>query len=163
MKRLVAIVAAVAFFTGCVTVGSTARMTKAERREARRNFVEQSLDNRRYVIEVSAAQPKRYPYVPLSYGYSLEISGDTIKSYLPYYGRAYNIPYGGGKGLVFTAPISGYSDSGTIRGRRRIEVETVTDEDVYMYRIDLSDDGYAIVDVFARERESISFRGEMVE
>ena len=35
----------------------------------------------------------------LTSDYSLEIRNDSVYSYLPYFGVAYNVPYGGGKGL----------------------------------------------------------------
>lgn len=163
MKRLVIIAATAVSLLGCGTSRHAGGMTKSERKEARRSRVEQAADSRRFVIEVNTAQPRRYPQVQLSYGYSLEVAGDTIKSYLPYYGRAYNIPYGGGKGLDFTAPIKSYSDSGMKRGMRTIEIGTETGEDAYVYRIELSEDGYAGIEVFSKERESIAFRGEMGE
>ena len=39
----------------------------------------------------------------LTSDYSIEIRNDSVFSYLPYFGVAYNVPYGGGKGLIFNA------------------------------------------------------------
>lgn len=161
MKKLVFMVLAACVLAGCSVLREGDGMTRAERKEAKRNMITNALDGRRYVIEVRTANPQRYTQVPLDYGYSLEIAGDTLKSYLPYYGRAYNIPYGGGKGLNFTAPISGYDDRGSRRGVRHIELTAKNDEDTYLYIIDVSDSGYATIDVSSRERERISFNGEM--
>lgn len=41
--------------------------------------------------------------------YTLEIRNDSVFSYLPYFGVAYNAPYGGGKSLNFNASITGYT------------------------------------------------------
>lgn len=161
MKKLVFMALAATFMTACGTIQQGGDTTKAGRKEARRNMVVQALDNRRYTIGVSAAYPARHPQVILNYGYSLEIAGDTIRSYLPYYGRAYNIPYGGGKALNFTGIISQYAEKRGRQGTRHIEMLTTTDEDTYLYTIDVSDNGYATIDVSAKERERISFSGEM--
>lgn len=161
MRKLIFAALAAALLTGCATLLNNGTSTKNGLREARRNAIARMLDNRHYTIEADYAMPYRGTQIPLSYGYSLEISGDTIKSYLPYFGRAYNIPYGGGKGLNFTALINEYKESVTKHGTRHIELLTVTDEDSYLYKIDISDNGYASFDVVARERERISFHGEM--
>ena len=47
----------------------------------------------------------------LTSDYSLEIRNDSVYSYLPYFGVAYNVPYGGGKGLNFSAPLSEYTST----------------------------------------------------
>lgn len=161
MKKFVFAVLAAGILTGCGVLRENDGMTRAGRKEARRTMVANALDGRRYAIEVRTASPQRYPQVPLDYGYSLEIAGDSVISCLPYYGRAYNIPYGGGKGLNFTALISSYDDRGSRRGVRHIELVTRNDEDTYLYIIDVSNSGYATIDVSSKERERISFYGEM--
>ena len=41
-------------------------------------------------------------------------------SQLPYFGRAYSIPYGGGQGLMFNAPIDQYTMAMGKRGAAKI-------------------------------------------
>lgn len=53
-------------------------------------------------------QPMKGRSRALTSDYSIEIRNDSVFSYLPYFGVAYNVPYGGGKGLIFNAPITGY-------------------------------------------------------
>ena len=82
-------------------------------------------------------------------------------SYLPYFGRAYNVPYGGGKGLNFTAPIASYQEFLKRNGLRHIEIGVVNDEDTYLYTIEVFDNGSSSVDVHARQRERISYSGNI--
>ncbi len=42
--------------------------------------------------------------IPLTSLYSLEIRNDSVISYLPYYGRAYSIPYGGATDFIAAIP-----------------------------------------------------------
>ena len=46
--------------------------------------------------------------------------------------------------------------------RSHIEFTVTNEEDSYLFRIDVFDNGKAYIDVIARDRDSISFDGEMV-
>ena len=57
--------------------------------------VTNALNNRDYKIAIDRMYPMRGSSRHVSYGYSVEVRNDTLFSYLPYFGRAYNVPYGG--------------------------------------------------------------------
>ena len=97
----------------------------------------------------------------MSYGYSVTVRNDSLFSYLPYFGRAYDVPYGGGKGLNFDAPIESYKETQLKNGLRHIEIGLKNDEDTYLYTINVFDNGSSSIDVQSRRRESISYSGEM--
>jgi hypothetical protein len=80
---------------------------------------------------------------------------------LPYFGRAYNVPYGGGKGLSFSAPIGNYKEYQQKNDLRQIEINLTNDEDTYIYYIKVFDNGSSSIDVQSRQRESISYSGEI--
>ncbi len=138
------------------------RLAKAERQAEVARRVQTSLESRQYTIAVDWMKPLRGTPKHLSYGYELKINGDEMDSYLPYMGEAYRLPYGGGKGLNFKAPILNYVQTQTAGNCYLIEFDVVNDEDVFHYRIDLFSSGKAIIDIWARDRDSISFQGEMV-
>jgi hypothetical protein len=94
--------------------------------------------------------------------YELKVNGEELDCYLPYIGRAYRLPYGGGKGLNFKAPIQDYSIQQLTSNRSQIEFTVRNDEDVYLFRIDVFDNGKSIIDIMAQDRDAISFDGEMV-
>jgi hypothetical protein len=93
--------------------------------------------------------------------YSIKVSGDTLVSYLPFIGRAYNVPYGGGKGLDFTAKINEYHDIANAGGGHDIVINVANEEDVYFYTINVTTNGSAFISVSSRNRERISYTGEM--
>ena len=66
------------------------------------------IESENYKIDVNTAMPMRGRSIPLTSSYSLTIRNDSVISYLPYYGRAYSIPYGGGDGLNFKAILQKY-------------------------------------------------------
>ena len=78
-------------------------------------------------------------------------------------GRAYNVPFGGGKGLNFDAPIKNYRDGLWQKNLRKIDFDATNDEDTYHYTIDVYENGNATINVVARERAPITFSGMMKE
>ena len=90
--------------------------------------------------------------IPLTTPYGLQMKKDSVDVYLPYYGRAYQIPYGGGEGLRFKAPVENYS-SKLKKDRYRITFEATTSEDNFRFSVDLYDDGSANIHVTMRNRQ----------
>ncbi len=145
---------------GIITACST--MTAAERAE-RALAVEKALELRHYVVDVQMMYPYRGQAVNVTSTYSLEVKGDTLVSYLPYFGRAYNVPYGGGKGMNFTSLISSYEAVKDRQGRTHVRLVTDNDEDLIVFELEIFDNGHAAIDVHAREREPISYSGQLVD
>ena len=123
--------------------------------------VTNALNNRDYKIAIDRMYPMRGGSRHVSHGYSVEVRNDTLISYLPYFGRAYNVPYGGGKGLNFTAPIESYQEFMKRNGLRHIEIGVTNEEDTYFYTIEVFDNGNSSVEVRARQRERISYSGNV--
>lgn len=135
-------------------------MTSAERAE-RALAVENALATRHYAVSIQVMYPTRGGAVNVTPDFSLKVEGDTLVSYLPYFGRAYNVPPGGGKGLNFTAPIKRYEAAKDKKGRTHVLIVADNDEDVITYHLEIVDNGRASIDVRCRERESISYSGEL--
>ena len=127
-KYLISAVILVAMLTGCAT--SAERLERQAREAA---MVKEALQNRRYTIDIHMMHPLRGRAVNVTSNYSVEVKGDTLVSYLPYFGRAYQVPYGGGKGLNFIAPITGYQSETDRKGTTRIMLTSENDEDSYLY------------------------------
>lgn len=142
---------------GCVSSEERA----AQKAELTRK-VKVALDKRVYKISINRMLPMRGSSKNVSYGYSVEVRNDSLFSYLPYFGRAYEVPYGGGKGLSFEAPILHYQETMTKNGSQQIGIELTNEEDSYTYHITVFDNGSSSIDVQARKRESISYSGEMI-
>lgn len=150
-------IAMMLMLAGCSSLSSAER---AERQAAQMRAVAEGLANRHYKIGVRTMYPPRGMAKQVSYGYTVEVKGDTLVSYLPYIGRAYNVPYGGGKGLNFTALISEYNTRKDSKGTTYITIHVNNDEDILTYSLTVYEKGQANIDVRAREREPISYSGE---
>ena len=114
-----------------------------------------------FKVEVNYMKPFRGPNRHLSFGYEIRVSGDTLYSYLPYFGAAYNVPYGGGKGLNWDAPLTGYQVSAGRKGATIVEMTAYNGEDYFLYSLELMPNGTAYLNVRSRDREPISFSGDM--
>jgi len=125
--------------------------------------IKQQIENRNYKISVDYMIPAQGASRSLTSPYSLTIQGDTLISYLPYFGRAYNIPYGGGKGLNFTAPLFDYSLSFNSKGTANISLRARSEEDVFLYNIEIFNNWKATIRVTSNNRQEISFYGELEE
>jgi hypothetical protein len=146
-----------------VVLGSCATSEERAARNAENaKKVKAALDSKTFKISVNRMNPMRGASKSVSYGYSVEVRNDSLISHLPYFGRAYNVPYGGGKGLNFKAQIRNYRATFAGNNGYIVECDVPNDEDVFYYRINIFNSGKAIIDVWARDRNPISFQGEMV-
>lgn len=124
--------------------------------------VKVALDKRSYKISINRMLPMHGGSKSVSYGYFVTVRNDSLYSYLPYFGRAYDVPYGGGKGLSFEAPIGHYQETHAKSGLCQIDIELKNDEDNYSYHITVFDNGNSSIDVQSRKRDRISYTGEMI-
>jgi hypothetical protein len=142
--------------------GTGNRLARAEREARIASQVEAALDARQYTIAVDWMRPLGGMPRHVNSDYELKVNGDEMDSYLPYVGEAYRLPYGGGKGLNFKAAIYNYTLVPSGDKCYLIEFDVENEEDVFHYRINVFTNGKAIIDVWARDRDSISFQGELV-
>lgn len=156
MKNWIIFFVMAAALAGCAT---TAERMEREARTAAQ--VSEALASRHYTINVLMMYPQRGRAVNLTTNYSVEVKGDSLISYLPYFGRAYNVPYGGGKGLNFIAPITGYQTETDRKGMTRVVLTTENEEDRYQYVLEVSSSGDSYVQVQSRQRDFIRYSGRM--
>lgn len=141
--------------------GTSNGLTKAEREAAITRQVQECLDTRHYTIAVDWMKPLGGMARHVSSNFELKVNGEDMDCYLPYAGEAYRLPYGGGQGLNFKGKIQNYTIDYPTSNRSHIEFMVNNVEDVYHFRIDVFNNGRAIIDVYAQDRDAISFDGEM--
>ena len=122
--RLFFFVGIVLFFGG----QSLYSQSKKEREEQKAKEIKEMIENGRFTIEVDRALPMGGRTVHLTTPYSLEMRGDSAISYLPYFGRAYSLPYGGGVGMRFEESITDYQSTFDKKGTARIKFVARTKE-----------------------------------
>lgn len=144
-----------------IGIPTLSAQSKKEKKAQKKEAVKELIVSENYKIDVDRALPMQGKSVSLSSPYSLEIRNDSVFSHLPYYGRAYSIPYGGGSGLIFKEAIKEYKMEMDNKGRARIQFTARIPEDNYDFRVTVYDNGSANIDVTMQNRQSISFTGEV--
>ncbi len=134
---------------------------KAARLQAQAQQVDSLVRGMRFGVEVSAAFPQRGNMVNLNYDYGIQVHGDTLRSYLPYYGRAYQIPYGGGKALDFSERIQRRTLSQGKKGEQLLQMWVENDEDAYVYTLKVYPGGSIDLTVESHQRDRIRFTGRL--
>lgn len=135
---------------------------REERKELKEQTVKEKIESENYRIDINTAYPRRGRMIPLTSIYSVTIRNDSVFSQLPYFGRAYSIPYGGGQGLMFNAPIDQYTMVMGKRGAAKINFTAKSPKDQFRFRITIYSNGSSSIDVDMQNRESISFSGDLI-
>ncbi|MDR0795807.1 MAG: DUF4251 domain-containing protein [Tannerella sp.] len=143
-------------FASCSTTNAVAKSEMAQ-------TIKTQIEERHYKIEVARMFPMSGGARSLTSSYSLAINGDSIQSHLPYFGKAYSIPYGGGQGLVFEAPATDYTLNFNPKGTAEIKLLARSQDDTFRYHILISEDGNASIQVTSNNRQPIGYSGKMEE
>lgn len=160
MKKLLLLAAAAMMVAACSTSHLTSE-EKAMQQARTTQMVGRMIADRHFTVDVNYMQPMGAPSRPLSSGYRVTISGDTLISVLPYAGRGYNVPYGGGSGLHFTSKITAFNATHSAKGYYEVNVATQKEGDDLTYTLQIFDNGRSHISVISRQRDQITFNGDM--
>ena len=146
------VVIALLTFTGC----GTGKLSVDER-----NALEKKVDQRVFTADFDYCTPFRMPARQLSSEYFVRLTPDTLYSALPYFGQVRHVPYGGGTGLNFETRVKKFSDNTQKGDWRTFTVEVSHEGDDLAYVFHIYDNGKVTLDVTSRERDYISFQGQI--
>lgn len=118
-------------------------------------------------IEVEMAYPQAGRSVNLSSGYTLELKDGKATAYLPFYGRAYNLPYGEGGGFDFDEEdVMKYEEKEVTKHKKtytEISFQVYAKGDTMVFHLTLFPGGNISLSVTSNNRAPISYTGEVVE
>lgn len=146
------------FLYACGSVQSVAEKEKIT------SDVRAGVEAKDFTFKASYAFPTGYRSIYLSPYYDVKVSPDTVKAYLPYYGRAYRAPMNPSEGgYRFTSTDFEYKVvQGKKKGSWNVEI-TMRDLDrPVSFRFDIWENGAARLDVTDNDRQPISFQGDLV-
>ena len=145
------------FFTiGC---GTTAQQ-KVQKKELVRNLLESKV----FVFTPQSVTPTSGGMIQLTSEFYLKINKDTLNSYLPYYGVAYQAKFGSTQSpLEFSSTDFEYSSKTMKGGTYDIYIHLNNPNDPNQLILSVSSLGYANLKVISMNRQAISFYGELSE
>lgn len=166
MNRKIAGIFIIAILSSVMAVNASAltddrSLTRKERKEADRMKVDKMLADTVYTLDVTTAMPLGWKSINLTSRYNLKVDKDKVVSSLPYYGRAYSIPYGGGDGLMFEGKAEDYSIVPGKKGARKVSFTVRTKEDTFDFHMEISPEGTSSLTVISNNRQPISFYGRL--
>lgn len=122
--------------------------------------IESLIESRQFEFVAESANPMRGRTIFLSPGYTLTVQPDSLVSFLPYYGRAYQANMDPSKaGIKFNSTDFEYVEKP--RKKRRWEIEMRPKDVAHSPQVHLwvHDNGQASMRVTLIDRESIAFQG----
>ena len=158
MKRiLITIMAATLLLTGCGIL-TESREDRLIRLEREAQMIRQGVESLDFTIDIEQMIPMKGVSRHVD-NYSVKVKDGHIVSHLPYVGRAWDLPYGGGHALNFEADIQESAVFTESDGSYTVRLIIKTDEDTHVYAFHLFSNGKASLIVQSRNRESISYGG----
>lgn len=96
-------------------------------------------------------------------GYELKLTPDSVIAYLPYYGRSFTAPIGNDEnGIKFTSTNFNYESTKSKKGWR-VTVSIKDTKDSQRLNLNISENGYASLDVSSNTKQSITYNGYIAE
>ena len=143
--------------TGCGTTQKS--LEKAQKAE----LLNEQIAAMDFTFNATYAYPQNYKSVYLSPYYDVKVSPDTVVAYLPFYGRAYTAPMDPTEGgIKFTSTDFDYEiEEGKKAGNWLVTINTKDTKRPFTLFFDLWDNGTARLSVQDRDRQSISFQGNV--
>ncbi|BBA28598.1 DUF4251 domain-containing protein [Prevotella melaninogenica] len=163
MKRLVLFLFVAVLIVGCATTYYDSEgnpVPKEKMEQLRTAAVKAHLAEHRYRIFVDRMYPMRGPAVYLQNEWGMEVSGDSVGLFLPYFGRVYHVPYGRGGGLTLVEPLTSYKEE-PMKDGRRIFMTTRSDFESYQIVLEVFNNATVSLVVNPSGKETISFSGVM--
>ena len=138
------------------------REIKAEKEALLKEQTKKLLDSKNYMFVTKNANPSRGRTVSIT-GYTVKITGDTIVSFLPYYGRTYIANLDNQKSPYdFTQVAESYNLTKVKKGYK-VELNLKKEMESITYSFDISETGFASLTAISSSRQPINYTGDIVE
>lgn len=146
-----------------VTVWSCGSTQSAAEKERLASEVKEALAQSSFRFEATYAYPTGYRPIYLSPYYDVTVSPDSVKAYLPYYGRAYRAPMDPREGgFQFTSTDFTYRyGPGTRKGSWMAHITIFDLDRPVTLSFDIWENGSARLVVNDFNRQAISFQGDL--
>lgn len=139
--------------------GGIACISTSQAQENSKDF-EGIVNSRNYVFMAQSANPVGARFRQLTAEYDLRVLGDSVVSYLPYFGRAYSAPIDPTKGgIQFTSTDFDYQQTSRNKGGWVITIKPKDVQDVRQLTLTVTETGSASLQVISTNRQQISFNG----
>ncbi len=159
MKSIVILILGILFLT---FTGFQPNDRKEKKLQKEKEMIE-VIESGHFRFVASSAKSSLGYFNNLGANYDLVFDSLKIKAFLPYYGRAYNVPYGGSGGVKFDLRAEKIEKVWNKKKKLfTIHTEVADSEDSYSIYLTAGASGYADLQLNFRNRQMISYYG-MIE
>ncbi|MEO6870206.1 MAG: DUF4251 domain-containing protein [Ginsengibacter sp.] len=125
--------------------------------------IKSMIDSSRFVFNADRVNPLRGRTRYLTSSYDVTVKKDSVESYLPYFGRAYQAPMDPSKGgIQFTSTNFSYVvNSGSKDDQWDVVIKPKDNSDVQEMRFNIFSNGTASLNVISTHKDAISFTGNI--
>lgn len=161
-KKMMQLVFLLLISTIPVAAQKSDRKAEKERKRVEKEKETAALvESKSFEFRASRAIPTGYKTMDLTTNPNfVKFSNDKIVSEMPYYGRAYSVPYGGDSGLKF----EGKPEVFTVEKKKKnyqIEVKVKDKSDYFTINLTVSFEGSSSMSISSNNRTTISYSGEV--
>jgi hypothetical protein len=125
--------------------------------------VQNLVDSKNFVFKVQSVHPMTGMSNQSTADYDVRVLGDSVSTYLPYFGRAYSATYGESGGFNFTSTKFEYKLKERKKGGWDIAISPKDTRDVRQMNFTVSENGYASLQVTSNNRQPISYSGYITQ
>ena len=137
-----------------------AGLESAVAQEANSGTLKSLLSSKSFTFKAQSAWPLQGTVVQLTAGYDMRLLQDSLNTYLPYFGRAFNAGYNTNEGgFNFTSKKFDYRLREKQKGGWEITIRPVDAKDIIEMNYSVSTNGYATLQVISNSRQAISYYG----
>ena len=123
--------------------------------------VQNVLNSKHFTLNVNNMYPVSASSKYVGGEFFLEVKGDTLRSYLPYFGAVYHSSYNMGNALDFEQKMESFQQVRKKKNCTTIYISVRTAEDFFKYTLNIFDNGRFDLYVLPVNRQSISYDGEL--
>lgn len=135
---------------------------RKERKLKKENDIIQLIDSGHFRFVASSANSTLGNFNNLGVSYDLVFDSLRLKAYLPYYGRAYSVPYNNEGGVKFDLTAKEMVKKWYKKKKMfTIKTEVSDQNDYYSIFLNASPSGYAVLKINFRNRQLINYYGNI--
>ena len=136
---------------------------RAEKEAKKKEAIKQLINSGDFVFQATHALPLGGGSIFLNHDYDVRLKNDSVFSYLPFYGVAYHLEYGGRDGgFIFDEEIKEFSNIYE-KENHLIKFEVKRGNDNIYFTFHITDLGYATLNISSTNRQAISYYGYLEE
>lgn len=155
----------IALFIGAMLMYGCGSSKSSIDKEVVASEIREGLMKPDFRFEATYVYPTGFKSMYLSPYYDVEVKSDSVKVYLPYYGRAYKAPMNptdGGYGFISTDFEYEVEQTGE-KGNWRVMLRFNDQGRALSFNFDVYENGSAHLNIIDTDRQPISFSGNLVK